>query len=209
MESDVLLNNLQKSKQLIARYADLDYAAYTLKYYIQHYDKKSLFTFLSLIPTLILIYLPKLVINFRVNMLMFLIVAVISFVLLKYGFFNLLIRFKRKALWQENQPKLLNLMDKMNNVVHQLDAFTVLPPKYRTVHAADTLESYIVNKRIDNHKEGLNLYEDELLKMQQRQNQRVQIQQNYEMINQNKKMIHQNIKMIRAQAVTNALSMFK
>jgi hypothetical protein len=209
MESHILFKNLQKSKELISRYADLDFEIWSLKFYIQHYNKKSLFTFLSLIPALVLIYAPRISVNFRTDMLMFLFFAVASFMVLKYGVFNLVIRFKRKALWRMNQPKLLSLVDEMNKVVEQLDSFTVLPPKYRTMHAVDTIEDYILNKRIDSLKAGLNLYEDELYKMQQMQNQKYQIQLNYQMMYQNSQMIKQNKKMIRAQAVTNTLLMFR
>jgi hypothetical protein len=208
MESFTLFDNLRKSKELIARYADLDFEIWSLKFYIQQYDRKTLFTFLSLVPTLILIYAPRITINFRTNMFTFLAVAIISFFVLKYGVFKLVIRLKRQSLWHSNQTKLLNLLDEMNKLVQQLDDFTVLPPKYRTMHAVDAIEDYILNKRIDTLKEGLNLYEDELYKMQQMHHQQFQIEQNYQMMHQNSQMIKQNKKMIRAQTVTNTLLMF-
>lgn len=209
MESFTLFDNLRKSKELIARYADLEIETCSLKFNIQKYDRKSLIVFLSLVPTLILIYAPRISINFRTNIFTFLIISIASFVILKYGVFKLLIRLKRRELWRANTPRLVMLADEMNNLVQQLDHFTVLPPKYRTMHAVDTIEDYILNKRIDSLKEGLNLYEDELYKLKHMQNQQFQIQQNYQMIYQNSQMITQNKRMIRAQAVTNTLLMFR
>jgi hypothetical protein len=116
---------------------------------------------------------------------------------------------KRKTLSRNIKPEVLRLTEEMNQLVNKLDSFTVLPPKYRTIHAVDTIGNYILDKRIDTLKEGLNLYEDELFKMQQLKNQNFQIQQNYQLMYQNNEMIQQNRKMIRAQTVTNTLLLFK
>ncbi len=208
MDLQKIFGNLEDSRILIARYADLDSKAWSLKFYVQQYNRKRLFTFLSLIPALILVYMPVGALNFRSNMILFLVVASASFIILRYGIFDNLDRFKRKALWREKQPEISVLTEEMNRLVNELDAFTVLPPRYRTLHAIDTIGNYILDKRIDSLKEGLNLYEDELFKMQQLHNQKFQIQQNYQMMHQNNQMIQQNRKMIRAQAVTNTLLMF-
>lgn len=97
----------------------------------------------------------------------------------------------------------------MNGLVNQLEKFTILPSKYWTLHAVDTIGNYILDKRIDTLKEGINLYEDELFKAQQLKNQNFQIQQNYHMLRQNSKMIQQNKQMIRAQSITNTMLLFK
>jgi hypothetical protein len=125
-------------------------------------------------------------------------VSVVSFIILRYGFFAVLDHIKRKALWRKKQPELTILKEEMNRLSDKLDSFTVLPPKYRTLHAAETIENYILNNRIDSLKEGLNLYEGELFKAKQIQNQKIQIQQNHMMMQQNDKMIDQNKKLIRA-----------
>jgi hypothetical protein len=210
MDLQSLFNNLKDSKELITQYVDRDSKVWGLKFYIQNYNRKKIFNFLSVIGTLLFVSLlmspgpgPKF------NAAMVIYIAPLTFIFLRFVIGNGLDWLKRKRLWQKNKPEILRLTDEMNQLVNQLETFTILPPKYRTMHAVDTIGNYILDKRIDSLKEGLNLYEDELFKMQQLKNQNFQIQQNYQMMQQNSKMIQQNKQMIRAQSVTNTMLLFK
>ncbi|MFC0513113.1 hypothetical protein ACFFGT_02840 [Mucilaginibacter angelicae] len=210
MDLQDLFNNLKNSKELIVQYVDRDSKIWGLKFYIQNYNRKKLFNFLSVIGTLLFISLlmspgpgPK----FNVAAVLY--IAPLTFVFLRFVIGDGLDWLKRKTLLRKSKPEIFRLTEEMNQLVNQLEEFTVLPPKYRTIHAVDTIGGYILDKRIDSLKEGLNLYEDELFKMQQLKNQNFQIQQNYQMMYQNSQMIEQNKKMIRAQAVTNTLLIFK
>jgi hypothetical protein len=206
MDLQNIFNNLKNSKELIAQYADKDAKIWELKFYVQNYNRKKLFNTLAIIATLLLVGIlnspgpgPK----FDVFKLLY--ILPLSFVFWRFVIGDSLDYFKRKALVSKIKPEILKLTDEMNQLVNKLDTFTILPPKYRTLHAVDAIGNYILDKRIDSLKEGLNLYEDELFKMQQLKNQNFQIQQNYQMMYQNTQMIEQNKKMIRAQAVTNTL----
>jgi hypothetical protein len=209
MDLQSIFNNLKDSKELIAQYVDKDTRVWELKFYIQNYNRKKLFNVLAIVATLVLVSIlnspgpgPK----FDVAMLIY--VAPLTFIFFRFVIGDGLDWLKRKTLLQKGKSEVLRLTEEMNQLVNKLDSFSVLPPKYRTIHAVDTIGNYILDRRIDSLKEGLNLYEDELYKIQHLKNQNFQIQQNYQMIQQNSQMIQQNRKMIRAQAVTNTLLIF-
>ncbi|WP_316808735.1 hypothetical protein [Pedobacter agri] len=116
---------------------------------------------------------------------------------------------KKKEILANELANISAIESKMNLIASQLDSFTILPERYRTIHAVDSIGSYFVNKRVDSLKEGINLYEDELLKYQQLHQNNQMIFQNSQMIFQNNQMIYQNNKMLRAQSITNTLLLFK
>jgi hypothetical protein len=65
----------------------------------------------------------------------------------------------------KNEIELIN--EEISKTYSDCDTITILPPKYRNLHAVDKIKEYVQNKRADSLKEAINLYEDELLKMQQ------------------------------------------
>jgi hypothetical protein len=209
MDLQNLFNNLKDSKELIVQYVDRDSKIWGLKFYNQNYNRKKMFNFLSVIGTLLFISLLMSGPGPKFNFAMVIYIAPLTFVFLRFVIGDGLDWLKRKTLFHKSKPEILRLAEEMNQLVNQLDTFTLLPQKYRTIHAVDTIGNYILDKRIDTLKEGLNLYEDELFKMQQLKNQNFQIQQNYQMMQQNSKMIQQNRQMIRAQSITNTLLLFK
>lgn len=208
MELHKIFGNLEDSRTLIAKYADLDSRAWGLKFYVQHYNRKRLFNFLAVGSAGLLAYLLATPSSGKTDFTYMIIIAPFLYLLLRFVVGDGLDKIKRKSLIRKMQPEIESIAREMNQLVDRLDSFTVLPPKYRTIHAVDTIANYIMDNRIDSLKEGFNLYEDELFKIQQIQNQQMQIRQNHMMINQNSQMLAQNKKMIRAQHITNTLLMF-
>jgi hypothetical protein len=123
--------------------------------------------------------------------------APIIFVFFRFMIGDVLDYFKRKQLIRQIKPELIQISEQMNNLVEKLDQFTLLPEKYWTLQAVDTIGNYFQNRRADTLKEAINLYEDELYKAQQLRNHQHQVYQNEHMIKQNKEMI-------RVQKITNS-----
>lgn len=123
--------------------------------------------------------------------------APITYLFVRFGVGNVLDYFKRKQLSKQILPELRKLSAKMNTIADELDSFTILPQRYRTIHAVDSIGNYLVNKRADTLKEAINLYEDQLHKQNQLRNQQLHIQQNNHIIQQNREMI-------KAQKITNS-----
>ncbi|WP_316748280.1 hypothetical protein [Pedobacter gandavensis] len=198
MEPAHIFSNLKSSRALISDYVTLDNKRWQHQFEIQNYNRKGVFNLLAVAVTLFMMWILTTGSGPKTEWTAITVVAPLSFVVIRFLIGDVLDYFKRKRLKRDIQPELLRLSEKMNNLVAELDSFTVLPEKYRTLQAVGAIGNYFVNKRIDTLKEGFNLYEDELFKFQQLKNQQFQI-------NQNTRMMHQNNEMIKAQRVTNSL----
>lgn len=208
MELKEIFSNLSRSKAVIADYADLSEDIWRRQMYVKFYNRKRLFNFLSLAATGLIILMITTGSGPKANIVSALTFGSLFFVFFRFAIGDLLDYVKRKRLTRQLKPELIQKSIEMNALVEQLDQFTLLPEKYRTLQAVDAIGNYFVNKRVDTLKEAINLYEDELYKFQQLKNQQHQIQQNGQMIQQNFKMMQQNKEMIRAQRVTNTLLIF-
>lgn len=208
MELQQTFNNLKESRDLIAQYVELDSRIWEHNLCIKNYNRKRLFNALSFIVTALLMYILTTGPGPKASFAAIIYVGPLTFICFRFLVGDVLDKMKRAKMIEQIKPEILKLSEEMNRLVEKLDSFTLLPPKYRTLHAVDTIGGYFVNKRIDSLKEGINLYEDELFKSQQLQNQHLQIHQNSQMIQQNNKMIQQNKQMINAQSVTNTLLIF-
>lgn len=208
MELQEIFNNLEESKKLITQYVKKDARIWGIKFYVHNYNRRRMFNIISILATLLLVtmLISKSGTKFNIPMLLF--IALLTFTFFRFAVGEGLDYLKRKSLFKKTKPEILELFDEMNQLVLTLDTFTVLPPKYRTLHAVETIKNYILNERIDSLKEGINLYQDELFKSRQLYNQNFQILQNYQVTYQNSQMIQQDKKMIRAQTITNDLLTF-
>ncbi|MCX2453652.1 hypothetical protein OQX61_20440, partial [Pedobacter sp. PLR] len=195
MELPHIFSNLKSSRALISDYVALDNKIWQHQFEIKNYNRKRLFNLLSVVATVLFMWILNAGSDRIISFIPIIVVAPLAFVCIRFIIGDVLDYFKRKKLMRDIQPELLRLSERMNELVEELDSFTVLPEKYRTLHAVDAIGNYFVNKRIDTLKEGFNLYEDELFKSQQLRNQQFQI-------NQNAQMMHQNHEMIKAQRVT-------
>ena len=196
MDLQETLNNLKKSRIEIADYADLDNRIWQLQFNVEHYNRRRLFGIIGLGASALMLLLlttgsgpiaPIGVIIYTVPL---------TYLLFRFGVCGTLDYFKRKTLKQQLMPELQNLSRDLNTIAERLDSFTALPEQYRTLHAVDCIGGYLINKRADSLKEAINLYEDELFRHKQLQNQHIQIQQNSHIM-------HQNKEMIKAQKITN------
>lgn len=198
MEIQEIYNNLKRSRTFITEYADLDSRIWHLQFNAQHYNRRKLFNIIGLAAAVLMALIlssegstPAAPIGVILYM------APITYLFFRFGVGNVLDYFKRKRLSKQILPELRKLSAKMNTIADELDSFTILPERYRTIHAVDTIGNYIVNKRADTLKEAINLYEDELHKHNQLRNQQLHIQQNNHIIQQNREMI-------KAQKITNS-----
>lgn len=77
-------------------------------------------------------------------------------------------RIVRKR-FEKSYGQIKALNDSIDRSYNECEKITVLPKKYWNIQSIKKLKEYIQNKRADSLKEALNLFEDELIKMQQMQ----------------------------------------
>lgn len=185
-----VFDNITKSRDLIAEYADLDHKIWQAQLYVKNYNRKKLFNILSLGITALLLYITYIADgNLKNNWFPMLYAAPFLFLIFRVCIGDLLDFIKRIRLKRRMKPEIIRLSEKMDVIADRLDAYTVLPSKYRTLHAVNAIGGYFVNERAHSLKEAINLYEQELFYNQQLGNQQMQMQQNGQIIQQNQQMI--------------------
>lgn len=204
MELQDTILNLTKSRAVIAEYANKNEKIWQMQYHAKFYNRKRLFNIIAASISAFIIFVQLMGTNPWSSLLTVIYAVPIIFVIVRVGIGDVSDYFKRRILKAQIIPQIYQLAEEMNELAVKLDGITILPEQYRTLQAVDTIGNYLVNKRADSLKEGINLYEDEQFKQKQLDNQHKQIQQNFQMINQNHQMMQQNKEMIRAQKTTNS-----
>ncbi|MFA9559295.1 hypothetical protein ACERII_18445 [Evansella sp. AB-rgal1] len=75
-------------------------------------------------------------------------------------------RIIEKIIISTNQPRIIELREQMKNIEDSVNP-VFIPKVYMNQYALNKLEEYLVNKRADNLKEALNLFEQEKLHNEQ------------------------------------------
>lgn len=103
-----------------------------------------------------------------------------TFILIPFGLivisiiiFRKLGKMKEKSIVRKRFEERKYEIDEINSAIlktyEESEKVSVLPQKYRNIHSIEKIQEYLINKRADSLKEALNMYEDELMKLQQMQ----------------------------------------
>ncbi|WP_257657911.1 hypothetical protein [Parapedobacter lycopersici] len=209
MES--IYQNLQQAHVRIARYVELDEHMEQRKFRIQLYSRRRMFVWWGVAAGWI-IYL----LWYRIGDLQgqgVVVPGLLSFggsiAAMQYVIGPILDRRKKTAMERQATTEFTPMIAEMNLLADELEKDSVLPPKYRTLHACTKLLEYVENGRIATLREGINLYEEEASRDLQHQQLRQLAQQNQQLIRQQQTLIKNTRDMVRAQRVTNDLLRFR
>lgn len=211
MYMESIYQNLQQAHTWIARYVELDEHMEQRKFRIQLYSRRRMFVWWGIAAGWI-IYL----IWYRIGGLQgqgVVVPGLLSFggsiAAMQYVIGPILDRRKKTAMERQAAIEFTPMIAEMNLLADELEKDSVLPPKYRTLHACTKLLEYVRNGRIATLREGLNLYEEEASRDLQHQQLRQLAQQNQQLIRQQQTLIKNTRDMVRAQRVTNDLLRFR
>ncbi len=211
MYMESIYQNLQQAHVRIARYVELDEHMEQRKFRIQLYSRRRMFVWWGIAAGWI-IYL----LWYRIGDLQgqgVVVPGLLSFggsiAAMQYVVGPILDRRKKTAMERQATTEFTPMIAEMNLLADELEKDSVLPPKYRTLHACTKLLEYVENGRIATLREGINLYEEEASRDLQHQQLRQLAQQNQQLIRQQQTLIKNTRDMVRAQRVTNDLLRFR
>ncbi len=211
MYMESIYQNLQQAHVRIARYVELDEHMEQRKFRIQLYSRRRMFVWWGVAAGWI-IYL----LWYRIGDLQgqgVVVPGLLSFggsiAAMQYVIGPILDRRKKTAMERQATTEFTPMIAEMNLLADELEKDSVLPPKYRTLHACTKLLEYVENGRIATLREGINLYEEEASRDLQHQQLRQLAQQNQQLIRQQQTLIKNTRDMVRAQRVTNDLLRFR
>ncbi|WP_353185731.1 hypothetical protein [Parapedobacter lycopersici] len=209
MES--IYQNLQQAYDRISRYVELDEHMEQRKFRIQLYSRRRMFVWWGIAAGWIIYLLWYRIGNLQGQGVI--VPGLLSFggsiVAMQYVIGPILDRRKKTAMERQATIEFTPMIAEMNHLADELEDDSVLPPKYRTLHACTKLLEYVRNGRIETLREGINLYEEEVSRDLQHQQLRQLALQNQQLIRQQQTLIKNTRDMVRAQRVTNDLLRFR
>ena len=209
MES--IYQNLQQAYDRISRYVELDEHMEQRKFRIQLYSRRRMFVWWGIAAGWIIYLLWYRIGNLQGQGVI--VPGLLSFggsiVAMQYVIGPILDRRKKTAMERQATIEFTTMIAEMNHLADELENDSVLPPKYRTLHACTKLLEYVRNGRIETLREGINLYEEEVSRDLQHQQLRQLALQNQQLIRQQQTLIKNTRDMVRAQRVTNDLLRFR
>ena len=209
MES--IYQNLQQAYDRISRYVELDEHMEQRKFRIQLYSRRRMFVWWGIAAGWIIYLLWYRIGNLQGQGVI--VPGLLSFggsiVAMQYVIGPILDRRKKTAMERQATIEFTPMIAEMNQLADELEDDSVLPPKYRTLHACTKLLEYVRNGRIETLREGINLYEEEVSRDLQHQQLRQLALQNQQLIRQQQTLIKNTRDMVRAQRVTNDLLRFR
>ncbi len=211
MYMESIYQNLQQAYDRISRYVELDEHMEQRKFRIQLYSRRRMFVWWGIAAGWIIYLLWYRIGNLQGQGVI--VPGLLSFggsiVAMQYVIGPILDRRKKTAMERQATIEFTPMIAEMNHLADELEDDSVLPPKYRTLHACTKLLEYVRNGRIETLREGINLYEEEVSRDLQHQQLRQLALQNQQLIRQQQTLIKNTRDMVRAQRVTNDLLRFR
>lgn len=173
-QHEELLSNLKQTRILIKRNLQANSRLDSLQLELTKTKVNDIFALLGVLVGLIMYFsifdasnLSKATSSnqYYFHLLPFILFAISIFVFIRLG------KTIEKEIFRKRFDKRKSKIDEINSVIkrtyEESERLSILPSKYRNIYTIDKIQDYIKNKRADSFKEALNLYEDEMMRIEQ------------------------------------------